>query len=326
MSLSTFLHSDFATKKKKIIKWWHRNDWSKAHSPSFTTRIKTEWYYHAHKDECIVIAGWLIKFYKTKESYMNWGDDINVYMMERMTGKKVIPSKMLLFRNLHHQYSCIGSILPSYMNSQTVVWGSGCMNFEQMVHKRQYPKKIAAVRGPLTREYLIQHGIECPEIYGDPALLLPRVYKPADKSKKYPLTIIPHHHDWDDIDALMDYIYKYLPDAHIINITNYDQWTDVIDEIVQSEVVFSSSLHGLIVSDAYGVPNMFTEFIYHHPKYDKYEDYYQSLDKLTHDTGRHTHTPVSGMDICHYINHLKTTYVLSRLDLEPLLESCPIRV
>ena len=290
MSLSTFLHSDLATKKKKFVKWWHRNDWAKAHSPSIVTRVKTEWFYFTHKDECIVIAGWLIKFYQTKESYMNWGDDINVYMMERMIGKTVIPSEMLLFRNLHHRYSCIGSVLPSSMNHKTIVWGSGCLNFEQVIHRRQYPKEVKAVRGPLTREFLLKNGIECPVVFGDPALLLPKVYQPVDKTKKYPLTIIPHHHDWDEKDALMDYISKYLPDAHIINMTDYAQWTDVIDEITQSEVVFSSSLHGLIVSDAYGIPNMFSEFTYHHSKYDKYEDYYLSLEKLASHTHTHTHT------------------------------------
>lgn len=325
MSLFTFIHSDRATKKRKLYNWWHRNDWRKAHSPSLRTRIRTEWYYIRHKKSCLIVDGWLLKFYETKDIYMNFGDDINVYLLERLTGKKIIPHEMLLFRNIHGKYTCIGSVIPNCMNRRTMVWGSGCMNFELEIGRRQTPQEIKAVRGPLTREYLLKHGIDCPEVYGDPALLLPKVYQPTATSKRHPVTIIPHHKDWDDKETLMAYVGKCLPDAHIINITNYTQWSDVIDEIVHSEVVFSSSLHGLIVCDAYGIPNNFTEFIYHHPQYDKYKDYYLSLDTIAKRTIAPIQ-PIYAEDIPQYIESIKRTYQRYQMDLRPLINACPFKL
>ncbi len=56
---------------------------------------------------------------------------------------------------------------------------------------------MRAVRGPLTRQFLMDMGIDCPKIYGDPALLLPKLFPEFKKSenptKEY--IIIPHHSD-----------------------------------------------------------------------------------------------------------------------------------
>lgn len=276
MGLQSFLHSDIATQKKKLAKWWHRNDWNNAHKPSLGQRVRNEWQLLCTPDRYIVVSGWLLKFYDSKKKYMNWGDDINVYLFEKLSGKLIIPNDALLFRSAHKNYALIGSILPKSINGKSIVWGSGCQDFDQVVHR--HPKQVLAVRGPKTRAYLLRNGIECPEVYGDPALLLPLVYQPKDKTLKYKMTFIPHHKDIDEPDKLNEVLLHY-PDAHVINMTDYNNWTDVIDEICQSEMVFSSSLHGLIVSDAYGIPNAFCEFVHHHAKYDKFEDYFESVGR-----------------------------------------------
>ena len=51
------------------------------------------------------------------------------------------------------------------------------------------PQKVLAVRGPLSRNYLLENGVDCPDVYGDPALLFPKYYKPHIY-KKYKLGII----------------------------------------------------------------------------------------------------------------------------------------
>jgi len=62
-----------------------------------------------------------------------------------------------------------------YSNAQTVVWGSGVSGQERsFVH----PQNILSVRGPKTKEFCDRYQVKCPEVYGDPALLLSRVYRP----------------------------------------------------------------------------------------------------------------------------------------------------
>ncbi len=274
MGLRSFLHGDIATKRKKLHKFLHRHDWQKAHRPSWTQKIKNEFYYLLHSKECIIITGWLVKFYDSKETYSNFGDDINVYFIELMTRKRVIPAATLLFP--HKQYSVIGSTIPHSINQRTEIWGSGVLDINWSL--RESPRKIYAVRGPLTRDYFIRHGCECPEVYGDPALLLPKFYQPKNSVKRQGIGLIPHHKDFDEPAKLEQLLSKY-PDAKLINMTSYEKWTDVIDEMCSCEKVMSSSLHGLIVADAYGVSNTFCEFVHHHTNYDKFDDYFLSVKR-----------------------------------------------
>lgn len=69
-----------------------------------------------------------------------------------------------------HRYLCIGSVIDYYCDYQTSIWGSGVMLSSSILPER--PSKVLTVRGPLTRDFLIKQGIDCPTVYGDPVLLL----------------------------------------------------------------------------------------------------------------------------------------------------------
>ena len=77
----------------------------------------------------------------------------------------------------------VGSILGTGMCNATV-WGSGYIDKYTVgnTYKKILPKlrklDIRAVRGPLTRDVLLSTGYDCPEVYGDPAVLLPLIYTP----------------------------------------------------------------------------------------------------------------------------------------------------
>ncbi len=173
--------------------------------------------------------------------------------------KKLAPAKHVIvgkytwnFRNLT-EYLCIGSIITWMTKENFVIWGAGVVYPDQPLKYK--PKKVLAVRGPLTRRYLIRQGVECPEIYGDPALLFPHFIIPP-RNKKYKLGIIPHFRDKEN--PLLNK-YKQRNDIRIIDVES-KKWNSFIEQICECEIVISSSLHGLIISDAYAIPNYWIEF------------------------------------------------------------------
>lgn len=211
--------------------------------------------------------------------HRNWGDDLNYYFLQMMTGRPVVfyhnfkMAKWLHLRN----YLCIGTLLDAvnYANAQTIVWGSGVSGQERsFVH----PENILAVRGKKTKEFCDRYNVDCPEVYGDPALLLPLAYT-APRTRKYRLGIIPHvvdlHH------PVIEEIRKnHADEILIIDLAHYDKWTDVIDQICSCERILSSSLHGIITSDAYGVPNCWIELTGKiSGGHFKYYDYASSVDR-----------------------------------------------
>ena len=108
--------------------------------------------------------------------------------------------------------------------------------------------RYLAVRGPLTWELVRKSGGECPEIFGDPALLLPQLYTPRKIEKKYRLGIIRHvvHRGDQNLGTGVKEI--------SILRCGYKEIESFIDELHECEAILSTSLHGLIVSHAYGIP------------------------------------------------------------------------
>lgn len=169
-----------------------------------------------------------------------------------------------------HLYG-IGSILLGWQD--VTVWGSGFgydfsykwyFNFEGFLHRILHKTDIRAVRGPLTRQILNKMGIKCPEIYGDPGVLLPLFYQPIkSKNREMEYILIPHYSKLGE--------YK---GEEILGSFQKD-WRAFIDKIVNSKLVVSSSLHGIIIAEAYGIPALMW---YDTPANDltKYKDWYLS--------------------------------------------------
>ena len=119
----------------------------------------------------------------------NFGDSINPFIAKRISKKNIIWVQPLYA--IDDNYLCIGPIIDK-SRKNSIIWGSGFIsnNPERIIK----PKMICAVRGPKSRKIYMDNGIECPEVYGDPALLLPIFYMP-DIQKKYKLGIVPHYAD-----------------------------------------------------------------------------------------------------------------------------------
>lgn len=182
----------------------------------------------------------------------NWGDDINWWFLREICVTPIVSYDWsLMARYLGKvNYRVIGSILSMRNTPNSIVWGAGFI--DETSPLAFTPKRVLAVRGPLTRKRLLDQGIDCPEVYGDPALLLPLYYQPKVE-KKFRLGIIPHYADKGN--AFIDKM-KTQDDVLVIEIAHYEHWLDFVDQINMCENIASSSLHGQIIAQAYGIPNL----------------------------------------------------------------------
>lgn len=167
------------------------------------------------------------------------------------------------------QSICVGSI-SKVAKKDTIVLGSGILKKSTKLNK---DARWVWVRGPATRDCVIRNGGSCPKIYGDPALLLPRVYNPTI-TKHHKVGIIPHVVDYEDIK-------QQYPDSFVIDLSDENP-LNAIDQILQCEKVISSSLHGIIAANAYGIPAAWAKFSDRlHGDGIKFEDYFTSVKAET---------------------------------------------
>jgi polysaccharide pyruvyl transferase WcaK-like protein len=206
----------------------------------------------------------------------NYGDLLSNYLVEKISGKEtrfVHPKKQAWYKTNKANLLAIGSII-HHASKDSVVWGSGIIDHEQDLEKADF----RAIRGPRTREYLLNLGYECPEVYGDPAILLPDHYNPqVEKNSK--LGIVPHYHDYQT--ALK--IFGGMEEVKVIDLLTMDVEA-ITQEILECERILSTSLHGLIVAHAYGIPAVWVKMSNKIFGNDiKYTDYLESAGLETYE-------------------------------------------
>jgi hypothetical protein len=180
-------------------------------------------------------------WYGGKKSSGNCGDIIGPYLLEKYG------YTCLLAPHNGADVYCVGSIAESVRAGATVL-GSGIIKSNSVLSPDAHWKWV---RGPLTRKRLLECGGTCPEIYGDAALLMPRMFK-GSSVKRHSFGIVSHYVDFETIT-------KRYPNAHIINMMTNDL-EQTVREITECEKIISSSLHGIIIANAYDIPAAWTKF------------------------------------------------------------------
>lgn len=202
-----------------------------------------------------------LHWWKRNKEQDNVGDLLSSIVVQWMKEKNEIKSDTSVDNKTKHLFA-IGTILDmSYQNA--TVWGSGLPEDKLYWWRRLRKLNVKSVRGPLTRDVLLKNGYSCPEIYGDPAILMPFIYEPVNKEKKYKSTVIFHH----TTDCKVDNSFSPIT----------SDYKAFIDRIVQSELVISSSLHGIILAEVYGVPAIMLDN--NAQSIFKYKDWYYSTGR-----------------------------------------------
>tara|TARA_Y100001968_G_C19409170_1_gene745370 strand:- start:478 stop:1326 length:849 start_codon:yes stop_codon:yes gene_type:complete len=190
-------------------------------------------------------------YYNYPNGIPNIGDYLGKFIVENLSSKQITYTD---FVSDVKKYATIGSIINQAAGKNTIFWGSGIKSEKWIPPSHS---KYLAVRGPLTYRMLNNNNIQCPKILGDPALLLPLILEKPKISVKYNIGIVPHYFD-------ERFIQREFEKANLKEVTVISCETDdvkgFVRKISQCEFIISSSLHGVIISQAFGVPAIWMRF------------------------------------------------------------------
>lgn len=259
--------------KRRLLHAWHNHqrgalttlDFNGAWGRDVPPRAETKNRFLLGNEGCPAVPNTVnIDYWVPADDNYNLGDYLALVICEWMLGKRglALSSPVSQTRFL----ATVGSILDLGLNDCTV-WGAGllwdlCPSYISPDAKRM---DIRAVRGPKTRQLLQQAGYDCPQVYGDPACLMPLIYQPQRPKQRKPYAVVSHMFDRTETD--LDIMTK--------------DYQAFVDGLVGAEMVISSSLHGIILAESYGVPAVLLDDFRPDFTLHKYQDWYLSTGRST---------------------------------------------
>lgn len=198
-------------------------------------------------------------YWRPRGGLQNFGDHLSSAISTKMAAERgrffdeIVPHPRRML--------AIGSVLHIAVDGN-VIWGSG-FNGSVALERHKYANlDVRAVRGPLTRAFLEARGIAVPPIFGDPALLTRRLLgmRFPRPERRCPVVFVPNFQDLEIMSDWENVVSPHLP------------WAQVISRIVAAQHIVSSSLHGLVLADSFGIPCTYLRLSEREGVF-KYEDY-----------------------------------------------------
>lgn len=197
--------------------------------------------------------------WRPRGDHLNFGD----HLAEVIVDAVLATQNLTRFEEVRRpaRLFSVGSVLHFAREGDTV-WGSGVNGkIAEEAHRFQN-LDVRAVRGPLTAEFLRRRGISVPDIYGDPALLLPRLmegrFQPSGEDAAI---FVPNLNDLGSFESPVPVV------------SPLRGWNHVVSRIVRARLVLASSLHGLVLAEAFGIPARYVRLSNKENLF-KYNDYY----------------------------------------------------
>jgi hypothetical protein len=177
----------------------------------------------------------------------NFGDLLNPLIVGAVSGRD--PRWSAREDCLH--LLAIGSLMAG-ATPQSYVWGTGVMHpaFGTGAVDGQ---KVYALRGPQSFSALREAGVSLRDVpFGDPAMLAPRLFGiRASSAPRHALGVVAHY-----VDRQRPAIRHLLAQDGVADLNVHGDPLDLMRTMADCEVVVSSSLHGLIVAEALGLPSL----------------------------------------------------------------------
>ena len=204
----------------------------------------------------------------------NFGDAVGPWLAGHLSGLRPVNGRN---RRLGTPaLATAGSIAGWLEQNGSQIWGSGLMGpleGESLARLKSLADvRVHAVRGRNTRAELQRKtGWNVPEVYGDPALLLPRFLE-ADSAAGGRIAVVPHLDHRRSLESAAG------PGITLVDVREGVE--TVVRQISGAQVCVSSSLHGIIVAQAFGVPWVWLRIrdqVISGDRY-KFEDFFTTLD------------------------------------------------
>lgn len=205
-------------------------------------------------------------------SYVNVGDALSPVMVALVSGR---PVRRAGFASSRHRMSAVGTVGQSLCGGTVEVWGTGSSPWANPLERERRPYRppagtvlrLHATRGPHSAA-LLSGGRAAAIPYGDPAALLPRFYAPAVE-KRWELGVVLH------LSELADRSFAAVPKPGLeryrvpgdlavairlvtmVGPPGAEGVRAKIDELLACRRVVSTSLHGIALAEAYGIPCLY---------------------------------------------------------------------
>lgn len=199
----------------------------------------------------------------------NFGDQLNVPLLETLTGRPVRHTGVEQASHL-----CIGSLLdqfllrpgePAITGAPLTVWGAGFIRppaanappGATVAEAFRRPVVPRAVRGHLTLERLRAMGVPVAGVaLGDPGLLAGLLLPAPERAERRPadlrVGLVPHYVDVDE--PILAELLRRFPGARLLRVSARP--AAFLARLRSCDIVLSSAMHGLIAADALGIPNV----------------------------------------------------------------------
>lgn len=210
------------------------------------------------------------------QSHINLGDALSPVMVALLSSLPVVHAG---HNARGARMAAVGTIGHMLQNGDVTVWGTGVSRYcnphavarVERVPFAPYPGtryRVTATRGPVSRALFNEENAVGPAVFGDPVWLLPQFYRPPIE-KKWDLGVIVHLSELNDkeLDTFVrrEFVRYHIPDefrdsVHIIQTRtaiSAEAMRARLDEILACRRIVSTSLHGMVFAESYGIPCLY---------------------------------------------------------------------
>lgn len=212
-----------------------------------------------------------------RHPYANLGDALSPIVVSALSG---LPVAYHRFESSRERMAAVGTIGHKFAGGTVHFWGTGLNAWRGIMDapgRYELPAdtrfEVHAMRGPASANHLRRRGLEVPEVYGDPVWFTPKIFPPAP-AKRYELGVILHvaelykPGEGEGIPRLPRWKRYRIPphlrdQVKVFTTLTEPTLTSIaarIREITACKRIVSTSLHGLVLAEAYGIPCVYMPY------------------------------------------------------------------